>query len=339
MEYRKFIEDVKAEAERLCGKEYEIGIREVVKDNGRTHTGMAFTKKGGKGCHISPLVYLEPYYEKCSAGHMPVGSAAREILDAATGCADLNPFPLSFVSGFRDFENVKGRVNYRLVDYEGNRELLKKAPFVPYCNLAIVFYIYLGENGDGCMTVRIRNEHMEMWKTDTATLYRLAMENTPRMHPPVIRSVGDIMREAAREHKESGFDEGFFGMPGGGEAFPLYVLTNKTGINGASVILYDGVLKGFAEKIGGDLILLPSSIHEMLAIPYEDRFDARNLEEMVRQINRTEVLPEEVLSNSVYRYSRVTDRVSIMSESSLDCGEQETALEIRDGKAMPGYAV
>ena len=46
----------------------------------------------------------------------------------------------------------------------------------------------------------------------------------------------------------------------------LHILSNTSGIRGAVAILYPGVLKMAALQIGGDLIVIPSSIHEMILI-------------------------------------------------------------------------
>ena len=58
-------------------------------------------------------------------------------------------------------------------------------------------------------------------------------------------------------------------------------------------------------------MVLPSSIHEVLLLP--DRGD-QNYEELCRtvaSINRSEVDPEERLSNNVYLFSRSTGRLRI----------------------------
>ena len=96
------------------------------------------------------------------------------------------------------------------------------------------------------------------------------------------------------------------------ECLPLHAATNTMRMNGAGVILYPGFLKKFAEKMGDDLYILPSSIHEVLLLPASYDVEVEFLKEMVSQINREEVLPEERLSDSVYFYDRKTDRVEIV---------------------------
>ena len=47
----------------------------------------------------------------------------------------------------------------------------------------------------------------------------------------------------------------------------FYVLSNRSGVNGAACLLYEDVLKNFADGVEKNLIILPSSIHEVLLLP------------------------------------------------------------------------
>ena len=77
--------------------------------------------------------------------------------------------------------------------------------------------------------------------------------------------------------------------------------TNDTKVNGASEILRDDIRQEIADKIG-DFFVLPSSIHETLIIPKSAGMDRKELEQMVQEVNQTQVLPEERLSDHVYEY-------------------------------------
>lgn len=85
----------------------------------------------------------------------------------------------------------------------------------------------------------------------------------------------------------------------------MYVITNQQEQYGASALLYEDCLRSLADQAGGDLYILPSSIHELIAIPAAGG-DPTGLQDLVREINGTKDLisPDEVLSNNVYRYSR-----------------------------------
>ena len=85
---------------------------------------------------------------------------------------------------------------------------------------------------------------------------------------------------------------------------PMYVLTNKEKIFGASVLLYSEKLQELAEKTGKNLLILPSSVHEVLLMPDEEDREYGFYRQMVEEVNTTQVDPEEVLSYSLYCYDR-----------------------------------
>ena len=72
-------------------------------------------------------------------------------------------------------------------------------------------------------------------------------------------------------------------------------------VNGAAAILNDDVRQEIAEKVG-DFYMLPSSIHETLIIPKDAGMEFKELEQMVQEVNQTQVAPGERLSDHVYEY-------------------------------------
>lgn len=88
-----------------------------------------------------------------------------------------------------------------------------------------------------------------------------------------------------------------------------YVLTNNDGYKGAYAVLCAD-LKQFADKVGSNLILLPSSIHEWLVVA--EPLSLEQAETMVREVNNTEVKPEERLSYKPYYYDRENETLSEM---------------------------
>jgi hypothetical protein len=58
------------------------------------------------------------------------------------------------------------------------------------------------------------------------------------------------------------------------------------------------------ERMGGNYYILPSSVHETILIPDNEDYLLSELEEMVWEINRTELMAEDWLSDSVYYYDR-----------------------------------
>ena len=93
----------------------------------------------------------------------------------------------------------------------------------------------------------------------------------------------------------------------------MKVLSNTRRIDGAVCILYPGVLESLAREEGHDLYILPSSMHEVILLPDTGAPSAEELKRMVREVNDTQVAPEEVLSGNVYRYTRAGDMVCVIS--------------------------
>lgn len=91
--------------------------------------------------------------------------------------------------------------------------------------------------------------------------------------------------------------------------YPMYVGTNPERILGASILMYETYLEDLAAQIEDDLCIAPSSIHEVLIFPLSLVQLARIIE-IVRDVNRTVVLPQEQLSDSAYIYRRGTHTIS-----------------------------
>lgn len=87
-------------------------------------------------------------------------------------------------------------------------------------------------------------------------------------------------------------------------------MTQAQRLHGANIMLYKEYLEIAAEKMNGDFYILPSSIHELLAVPVSTA-EIEKLRQMVKEANDNEVAPEEILGYEVYRYNRETGEVEV----------------------------
>ena len=55
--------------------------------------------------------------------------------------------------------------------------------------------------------------------------------------------------------------------------------------------------------MGEPYYILPSSIHEVLLVKQSEGYNLEALREMVKEVNRTEVRPEEILSSCIFKYN------------------------------------
>jgi len=302
LSFQKFIEKVKTEIHLLCGDGYQIIMEPVPQNNGTEQTGIDIRKEQGEEmAHLC----LDAYYEQYLAG-MTVEEAARDIWDI------FNSFEQSGVSEglLNDFEKVKNKVVFSLVNYGMNKEQLESMPYVPYLDLAILFYVLLDRTENGERTAVITNKELAAWGTTKEELLRLARQNTPRLYMAEVNSLNDVMKSFVKDKKSKDFFDEFIGE----EELPLYVLSNRHNVKGAAVILYDGLLKEMSKVLGHDLLILPSSVHEVLVMAYDKTMDFLSIRDMVEHINEVEVPVCDVLSNQIYRYNREKDQVSFLIE-------------------------
>ena len=291
--------------------ECSVMVHKVTKNNDLVLTGISIRSRE---VNIAPTIYMDDYYNDYKNGR-PVMDIIAEI----ENIYDTYKLEHNFnVNSITDFNHVQGKICYKLVNKDKNKELLSDAPYIQFHDLAIVFYVVVSEDSDRTGTITVRNNLMEMWgNPDINDLYRIAKNNTQKRYKGSVFNMIEIMGEIIShnvDNIEPNIVDDFFEMNFTYEdnMIPMFVATNNKKVNGAGVILYEGLLKTFAEKIGSDFYILPSSIHEVIFVPANGDMDVRYLIQMVKEVNATEVSPSEVLSDNVYKYHADTDFVEIM---------------------------
>lgn len=291
MDIKEFAEIIKKRLEERTG--LEVRLVEVTKNNSVTLHGINIIVAESS---IVPTIYLEQYLQAYKQG-MDLAEITEDIIRVWEREKKITHLDVEW---FRDFDKVRERIAYKLVNCEANKKLLEDVPHVPFLNLVKVYYVSIKLEREGEGTILIHNSHMDLWNVTAEKLDEAATENTQKMFPAVIESMEDILQ---RE------------MPGVGdllkmpEEYQLYVASNAARTYGAAVMCYPNIIKKFAEQRKSDLLIIPSSVHEVLILPYEE--DTDSFREMVREVNKTQLQPEEILSYSVYVYRRATDSISI----------------------------
>lgn len=309
MVYETFQESITTKLKDRLGDGYMLLLQKVPKNNGLILDGLSIRPKDQAA---APIIYLNQYYERFKKG-----TSMEDLVDEIAEIYRMNSGIIHVdFSILNDFEKLKDKVFFRLINTNANKALLTDLPSIPYLDLSIVFYLQLGQNEFGQMTALIHNRHMDTWKVTTDQLYMLALANMPRMLPADLKSMLQVIKDIAKARLEDDYKEGMIEklLPAH-EGAPLYVLSNSSGINGAGAMLYPGELKNFANLMDRDLVILPSSIHEVLLLPYDTTVDYTELHNLVVFVNENEVPPEDVLSDHIYFYSRVADEVIIIQEN------------------------
>lgn len=316
MNYSQFIIKVKNNLQERLGAEVTVETINVPKNNGVVMQGIAIRRPGEK---VVPTIYMEQFYADYLEG--------RDLEDILEDFLDIyeeqGVFQTPDVDFYKDYEKVKTRLALKLVGREKNREMLAEMPHRDFLDMAVIFYCLVDSPAAGTAAILIKNAHMKNWAVSEEQLYEDALINAERMLPGTIRTMEELLSRIVLEDEIPLWDwkqndqedfpklEGVPGKNGQPGEIPLLILTNSRRYLGASCILYRGLLARFAKKTGENFFILPSSVHEVILLPESKVKSSKNLLRMVVEVNRTQLAPEEVLSDAVYYYDRVSGKISI----------------------------
>lgn len=283
------------------GEAYDVRSQIVRKNNGIELTGISIHQEGEKA---APVFYLDEYVDREPLCEEAAEITAREITNKYMTYGTVPEIIKEMESDFYEFDKIKDKVRFKLINTKNNEALLKQIPSMPYMDLSVVFYLCIEENKEGMMAALIHNEHMSVWGVSKQDIYDEALKNMLRTMPAVIMSMNDILGDYGNSEEVKRGIEG---------VLPLYVMTSSTGVNGAACMLYPDVLSEFAEDKEGDIIILPSSLHEVLLLVDGGGYDYSELAKLVKYVNATEVSNEEILSEYVYKYEQNSHKVRIIA--------------------------
>lgn len=298
MTYQEFKHQICQTLQCELGSHVKVTIQDIIKNNNTHLDGLTILSAH---CNLAPTIYLNPYFRQYENGKS-LPSICQDIQKVYQENKLSGNIDLTF---FTDYNKVKSRIIFKLVNFERNKELLKEVPHFRFLDLAIVFNCLVESRSSGSATILIHNHHLNYWNITRDDLYALALKNTPVLLRYDLRDMTDVLKELLSELDFRKFSDS------ADIICPMYVLSNQHKLNGSVCILYQNLLKSFAERLGSDLYILPSSIHEVLIIPACANDSGTDLSDMVREVNATQLSREEVLSDHVYYFSRETCQLSM----------------------------
>ena len=218
-----------------------------------------------------------------------------------------------------DFNEVKDKIIIRIVNYEKNEEQLNRCPHKRYLDLAITFRILAAKDALGLASSMVFDKEFEQWGITLDELYHLALFNTMREFPwqmdSLVRVVSECFGERLPEQLRKEFMEDVRTLDQIENRVNMYVLTNDAGLNGATSILYDNVIKNFAKVQDCNIFILPSSVHEVMLVPENAETEPQFLMDLVSEANQSAVGYIDLLSDNIYYYDRDMDEITVYSEN------------------------
>ncbi len=290
-EYREMIMDGIRERHPDC-----IATVECIKGNNGTSYEGILVKSNDRQCF--PVVRCECMESALQNGECGLGDVLDEVDRILDERVDLD------ASFFMGYENVKDKIHLRVINKEQNAELLTNAPHREFLDLAITYRIGPIHAGMAEGNTLVTNSIFREWDITEEELYEVAYKNSFKVMPEIM-SMSTLMRQMLAKEDVELEIELALEMRGNGKEY-MYVCGHKS-IAGAACILNNELLKKFAAEVGSDILILPSSIFELIFVPMKDEYEVEQFVKMVEEVNRSVVAENEVLSNHVYKYERGTD--------------------------------
>lgn len=257
---------------------YTVTPREVRKNNDLVLQGLIIGKEGEM---VAPTVYVNRHLDKIEKHEMSVNEAVDDIVQMVIKSEQEHSNDFDDIEKIiTDKAEILKRVHRAVCNTEKNADRLKGMPHKDFLDLSITYRIFLSDSG----TIEVKDE---LTKHSGVTLEELD--------------------EAGRkndkdEWKMANLSELMGPLPDGIDEPPFIVLTNRKSMYGAGIIADEEFLQKVAERIGGDFFILPSSVHEVLALPDMDGMNPDDLTVMVKEVNAREVTDDEVLADHVYKF-------------------------------------
>lgn len=308
MKYEIFKEVVADTFQNYLPEEYrnmEMKIVSVNKVN-RMLDGINLIVGSGERV-VSPTIYINDmydHYKLCNDLKEAIQFGADRMVKAFKECPEMPKIELA---------EAKDNIVFQLVNTEQNRDMLAEVPHREFQDLSIIYRWVVKVDAEGIQSTVVRNGLAEQLGLNEEQLFRLAAENTRRIFPPCVKSMNEVLLEIfekdgmPREIAEMMLGE----MPADKM---MYVISNDRGINGAISMLYEDKLYSLAMELENDLYILPSSVHEVIAVSV-DMGEPYELAEMVAEINMDQVALEERLSNQVYHYDKDLRKLSLATDT------------------------
>lgn len=300
----------KVVAEKILGympSEYQdsrVNIRSVPKVN-QTLDGLTILPENENISKASPTIYVNSMYD-----HYKECSDFDEVLRKA---AESMSHAFNVLSPKVDFDTAKDNIIFVLVNTEQNKEMLENIPNRQFQDLSIIYRWVVDMDENGISSTIVNSGLAEKLGMDEEQLFQLAVVNTKILFPPTIKSMNEVIKDMVMKD----------GMPGEiadmmicemSDDKVMYVISNDRGVNGAASMLYENQLHGLAEQLETDLYIMPSSVHEVIAVS-SLMGNPNELAQMVSEVNMAEVALDERLSNQVYHYNKDLRKLSLATDT------------------------
>lgn len=273
---------------KLNGPGYDVSLTSTLKENDSEMNAIAVLSDE----KIIPLIKTEQLYKDFLRGMTIddiVENLVHMILEGSYPDVD------GLVESIEDFESVKNYIFASVVNTKFNELWLLNRPHHDVADLSIIYHIVIENGKDHIMRAPITDEIFDGWDITAKSLYKTAISNTNKIHPPVVAPIEQTIANLFE------FNANIPTLNSDDNSTGMIVVSNDMCMYGAIHMLNTGLLADISDTLNSkQLLILPSSVHEVLVCSAESiSVEAAN--KMVREVNQM-LEPRDVLSDHAYIY-------------------------------------
>lgn len=293
MDYEQFKKKVLDEFTTYLDPEYSgyvLKVNEIRKNNQKL-TGVSVAPESPKGAFAAPTFYIENMYreyQECGNFTIVITNTADVISNALRG---VKPKVPAFTA-----RSLLDNVILQLISIKGNEDYIKDLPHRRFLDMAVIYRRIISMDEHGIMSFVIDNYLADHANITEDQLYNKAYTNTQRMFPPLYCDMRSLLENMSCES---------FAVDEDDDDDPLIlVITNEHKYLAATAMLYPEFFEEISRDLDSDLVILPSSVHDLIVMPFIDGIDRDVLSSMVEDVNSNHMSKAEVLSYNVYGYKK-----------------------------------
>ena len=274
MEKNKFIEELFYELSCQLGKEFEMKQKRVWKNNGVSYEGLVIEKLEEE---LSQVVSLDNCYEDFRAG-ISVQEISEQILKEYRKAA--GNVSLLSQQDIWSYERIKDRLYVEMVNRKWNEQYLEHKYYVPFLDLAVVYYIDTQldyKNAPEHRGTAVTKDIFKIWSVEPEVIWKHVLENMGK------ESLFLMLVVTEEENSLMTFEDAF----------------QKN--QGALALLQKSILDEAKKKLEEPFYILPVSIFELMIVPESQADEVEEMKKAIIESNH-EMPVEYLLSNNVYYY-------------------------------------
>ena len=257
----------------------------------------AITPGVGPNGGTAPVIYLTDIYKDFEGKDASIEDVCKAIANTIMTAREQTP----------EMESISSQITAEsvfpaLINLEQNREYLKSVPHRILGDLAVIYKIPVSDERMGEGMVTVNESVMKTIGLTEASLHEVAYSNLVDKDTLKIQGIESVLGFMG-DHGESVLPLSFDDLSALSTDSPMYVICNDQKFWGDGMLLATENMEKLAAALDASVVFIPSSIHEILAVPDNNPELLQNCLRMVVDVNST-MDPKEVLSDSIYRYDK-----------------------------------